>query len=214
MFLTYTELHNNTFYDLLSPTSTTKIDIKESAAVNGRGVHLAGVTRVACTSSKDLLALVAGGNKHRATAATNLNERSSRSHAVMTIEVERMAASDGDGGGSELQCVKMGKMNIVDLAGSERVQLSGVTGEALVEASAINASLSALGDVLNALSKLHKSQHQSKEKAPPSSSFIPFRNSKLTHLLKDSLGGNCKTCMIATVRPGSAFYGQSLSTLR
>ena len=105
----------------------------------------------------------------------------------------------------------MGKMNVVDLAGSERVGMSGVEGEQLEEASCINASLSALGDVLNALSKFHKTAGKGRAKAPP---HIPFRNSKLTHLLKDSLGGDCKTVMIATVRVSEDFYGQSLSTLR
>ena len=102
----------------------------------------------------------------------------------------------------------MGKLNIVDLAGSERVQMSGVVGEALAEASAINASLSALGDVLNSLSKMHKGSATPKKK----SQYVPFRNSKLTHVLKDSLGGSCKTIMIATIRPGGAFYGQNDET--
>ncbi|GMH67804.1 hypothetical protein TrST_g13509 [Triparma strigata] len=201
LFVTYVELHNNSFYDLLAKENKGGIEIREA---EGRGVYLSGVERMQVGNPAEVHKLIENGNEFRATSATLLNERSSRSHAILTLEMETMS------GGEDNEKVRMGKLNIVDLAGSERVQMSGVVGEALAEASAINASLSALGDVLNSLSKMHRGSATPKKKAQ----YVPFRNSKLTHVLKDSLGGSCKTIMIATIRPGSAFYGQTLSTLR
>ncbi|GMI18270.1 hypothetical protein TrLO_g2766 [Triparma laevis f. longispina] len=200
VMVTYVELHNNCFYDLLAEENRGGIEIREA---EGRGVYLSGVERMQVGNPSEVHSLIENGNAFRATASTLLNERSSRSHAILTLEMETMSGDDNEK-------VRMGKLNIVDLAGSERVQMSGVVGEALAEASAINASLSALGDVLNSLSKMHRGSATPKKKAQ----YVPFRNSKLTHVLKDSLGGSCKTIMIATIRPGSTFYGQTLSTLR
>ncbi|GMH52653.1 hypothetical protein TL16_g01279 [Triparma laevis f. inornata] len=200
VMVTYVELHNNCFYDLLAEENRGGIEIREA---EGRGVYLSGVERMQVGNPSEVHSLIENGNAFRATASTLLNERSSRSHAILTLEMETMSGDDNEK-------VRMGKLNIVDLAGSERVQMSGVVGEALAEASAINASLSALGDVLNSLSKMHRGSATPKKKAQ----YVPFRNSKLTHVLKDSLGGSCKTIMIATIRPGGTFYGQTLSTLR
>ena len=126
VFVTYVELHNNTFYDLLAKDNSNKIDIRESSADDGKGVYLSGVERKQVTSTDEVHNHVREGNKIRATATTNLNQRSSRSHALLTLEIETIAPSSATS-------VKMGKLNIVDLAGSERVQLSGVVGDALAE---------------------------------------------------------------------------------
>jgi hypothetical protein len=222
VFLTYVEIYNNTFNNLLggaqeikvngswqgsSSTPSSKIEIREHP---NRGVYLSGGhnLRVPVTSATEVMALVSKGMKERATSATQLNERSSRSHAILTLEIEANAGL-GKTTSSRPQIssrrtsiadhVCMGKMQLIDLAGSERLSMSGAEGSALVEAQNINLSLSLLGDVLSALSKYHRAV--STGKADPSQRpFIPYRNSKLTHLLKDSLGGNCKTLMICTIR--------------
>ena len=161
------------------------------------------------TSAEEALALISKGYKYRATASTNLNERSSRSHTVLSMEVltrERLLNEDGIREGEPV--TKIGKINLVDLAGSERVKVSGATGHTLTEAKQINKALSVLGDVLNALSRNDETSKQG------AFEHVPYRNSKLTMLLKDSLGGNSKTMMIATVRPSGNFYQQTLTSLQ
>ena len=146
------------------------------------------------------------GALSRATASTKMNDLSSRSHAVFLIIVEQMSALDVDdqelrqGRGGETdppKAVRVGKLNLVDLAGCERVRVTGATGKRLDESKKINQSLSALGNVIKALTEKHNRVH------------IPFRDSKLTRLLEDSLGGNCKTTMIAMVSPASESYSES-----
>ena len=159
VFLTYVELYNNAFYDLLDGGGDARIEIRESKGRDGRGVHLHGAVRKQVTEADEVHGYVVKGNKIRSTAATAVNDRSSRSHAILTIEIETIKPSDAEG--SE---VKMGKLTLVDLAGSERVTMSNAEGEELAEATAINSSLAALGDVLNALSKYHKSQAKRIEK--------------------------------------------------
>lgn len=132
------------------------------------------------------------GNKNRTTGATNMNEHSSRSHAIFQIVVE-MAEADKKG-------VKVGKLNLIDLAGSERQSKTGATGDRLKEATKINKALSALGNVIYALAE--------------NSSHVPYRDSKLTRLLQDSLGGNSKTIMIANIGPASSNYEETIITLR
>lgn len=123
-----------------------------------------------------------------------MNDVSSRSHAVFTIILEQMKISNGR------KRFKAGKLNMVDLAGSERVKISGATGKQLDESRRINKSLSALGNVINALTD-------------PKTKHIPYRDSKLTRLLQNSLGGNCKTSMIAMISPYDGSYNESTSTL-
>ena len=151
------------------------------------------------------------GALSRATASTKMNDLSSRSHAVFLIIVEQMSALDVDdqelrqGRGGETdppKAVRVGKLNLVDLAGCERVRVTGATGKRLDESKKINQSLSALGNVIKALTEKHNRVH------------IPFRDSKLTRLLEDSLGGNCKTTMIAMVSPASESYSESHQTLK
>jgi hypothetical protein len=139
--------------------------------------------------------LMIRGWNHRATGATLMNEDSSRSHSIFTINVEMM-----DTAGSN-QHIRKGKLNLVDLAGSERQAKTMATGDRLKEATKINLSLSALGNVISALVD-GKSKH------------IPYRDSKLTRLLQDSLGGNTKTMMVACLSPADNNYDETISTLR
>lgn len=137
-----------------------------------------------------------------------MNDLSSRSHAVFIIIVEQMTTIDDDmdgvyqDGDDVPKQIKVGKLNLVDLAGSERVRVTGATGKRLEESKKINQSLSCLGNVIAALTDQKPRAH------------IPYRDSKLTRLLEDSLGGNCKTTMMAMVSPSSDAFGESLSTLK
>ena len=136
------------------------------------------------------------GTKNRKTASTNMNSDSSRSHSLFTIYIET-AENDKEGE----QRIKAGKLNLVDLAGSERSSKTGAVGQTLKEGIKINLSLTALGNVISALID-GKTHH------------IPYRDSKLTRLLQDSLGGNTKTVMIAACSPADYNYEETLSTLR
>ena len=137
------------------------------------------------------------GFKGRATRATNMNAESSRSHSIFSIYIESQETNDATGE----EVYKASKLNLVDLAGSERASKTGATGDGMKEATKINLSLSALGNVISALVD-GKTHH------------IPYRDSKLTRLLQDSLGGNTKTIMIAAVSPANYNYDETLSTLR
>lgn len=141
-----------------------------------------------------------------------------RSHAILTLHVEsRVAAKNGaeDAPNVETSELRLGKMHLVDLAGSERVSLSGAEGDTLVETQNINLSLTALGDVLSALSRNANIASGSRSNPVPSKALVPvpYRNSKLTHLLKDSLGGNSKTIMLTTIRNLPDYYHQTLISL-
>ena len=135
------------------------------------------------------------GWKHRATASTAMNAVSSRSHSLFTVHLERC---DYPAAGAK---IRASKLNLVDLAGSERQSKTGATGDRLKEATKINLSLSALGNVISAL-------------VDGRSSHVPYRDSKLTRLLQDSLGGNTRTLMIACLSPADSNYEETLSTLR
>ena len=153
---------------------------------------------------EEVLNLINFGLKARAVGCTNLNEHSSRSHSILTLHVESREGNDG--------CVCMGKMHLVDLAGSERVSMSGAEGATLRETKNINLSLAMLGNVLSALSRFHSAKSNSNNKHHPKP-VIPYRDSKLTYLLKDSLGGNSKTVMLTAVRGPSAFFQQTKMSL-
>jgi len=186
------EIYNDEIYDLLSDhaAASSKEDQKRQAKAAGvkatldlkRGadgkIEVPGLTKERINSIKDVFSLLARGNNNRATAATSLNEHSSRSHMVLTVEVES---------GLEGQPSNKGVLYLVDLAGSERVGKSQVEGAQLKEAAHINKSLSALGNVMEALDR--KSSH------------VPYRDSKLTHLLQDAIGGNSRTMMVVAVCP-------------
>ena len=183
-----------------------KIEVRESQSA---GVFLAGPNiRIPVTSASEAFSLINRGNKFRAVGSTQCNDSSSRSHAILTLHVESRITPNSNNthpGESTIPDLRLGKMHLVDLAGSERITLSGAEGDTLVETQNINLSLTALGDVLSALSKnaqiisqqqLIKSGKATIKTVSPIVP-VPYRNSKLTHLLKDSLGGNSKTIMVA-----------------
>lgn len=144
-------------------------------------------------SVDELFKILDLGNKNRTVHATAMNATSSRSHAIFSVHVESLEGADK---------VKASKINLVDLAGSERQSKTEATGDRLKEGAKINLSLTALGNVINALVDGKKGGH------------IPYRDSKLTRLLQDSLGGNTKTLMIASVSPAADNYDETVSTLR
>ena len=144
-----------------------------------KGVFVKNLTDVVVENQKDLQSMLDKGLACRTVAATQMNDNSSRSHSIFTIVVE-MSTKDETG----KEHIRAGKLNLVDLAGSERQKKTGAAGALLKEGAKINLSLSALGNVISALSE-NKNKH------------IPYRDSKLTRLLQDSLGGNTKTLMVA-----------------
>ena len=188
--VTYLQIYNESIDDLLKPEKK-HLSIRES---NKKGLYVEGLSEWAVRSPNDIYALLERGAQCRTKASTNMNDVSSRSHAVFTIILEQMKICNGK------KRFKSGKLNMVDLAGSERVKISGATGKQLDESRRINKSLSALGNVINALTD-------------PKTKHIPYRDSKLTRLLQNSLGGNCKTSMIAMISPYDGSYNESISTL-
>ena len=192
----YLQIYNEMISDLLKPNSTNKnLNIREDKK---KGLYVEHLSEWAVRGPNDIYALLERGASCRAIANTNMNDVSSRSHAVFMIIVEQMI-SDSDLNGKQI--IKVGRLNLVDLAGSERTRVTGATGKQLEESKKINKSLSALGNVINALTD------------PKGRTHIPYRDSKLTRLLENSLGGNCKTTMIATISPAQCSFNESLSTL-
>lgn len=188
----YFEIYNEEVRDLLSQTPQRSLDLKEST---DSGVYVKDLTDVVVKSVSEIDDVLQRGKKNRSVGATLMNAGSSRSHSVFSIVVE-CCSTDG-----ENEHIRVGKLNLVDLAGSERQSKTGATGDRLREATKINLSLSALGNVISALVD-GKSNH------------IPYRDSKLTRILQDSLGGNTKTVMCANAGPADYNYDESLSTLR
>ncbi|ESP03749.1 hypothetical protein LOTGIDRAFT_136951 [Lottia gigantea] len=182
------EIYNENIRDLLNDEGL-KLEIKMKA--DGGGLHVPGLKTVEVTSLNHVNQVFLTGQKNRATATTNLNEHSSRSHLILNIEVT--------GYNKTTNTRTRGKLNLVDLAGSERVSRSGADGARLKEAQNINKSLSCLGDVIHSLRS--KQNH------------IPYRNSKLTYLLQDSLGGESKTLMIVQVSPVDKNISETVCTL-
>ncbi|KAJ3256242.1 Kinesin-like protein kif3a [Boothiomyces macroporosus] len=188
----YLEIYNEEIRDLLNLKSK-KLEIKERADT---GVYVKDLSTFVIQNVEEMDQLMTVGNKNRSVGFTEMNATSSRSHSIFTITVE---ASETDENGE--QRLRAGKLHLVDLAGSERQTKTGATGDRLKEATKINLSLSALGNVISAL-------------VDGKSSHIPYRDSKLTRLLQDSLGGNAKTLMVATMSPASYNYDETISTLR
>ena len=189
----YLQIYNEMISDLLKPENSNKnLSIREDKK---KGLYVDGLSEWAVRNPSDIYALLERGAKCREVSNTFMNDVSSRSHAVFMITVEQLVSKSGK------QITKIGKLNLVDLAGSERTRITGATGKQLQESIKINKSLSALGNVINALTDTKERKH------------IPYRDSKLTRLLEDSLGGNCKTTMIATISPAQCSFNESLSTL-
>ncbi|KAH9420523.1 Kinesin-like protein kif17, partial [Dermatophagoides pteronyssinus] len=189
----YLEIYNEEIRDLLGTDIKKKLELKEHPET---GVYVGNLSMHIVNDVRSCEMIMENGWKNRSVGATLMNADSSRSHSIFTIYIERMQTID-----LESSDVKFGKLNLVDLAGSERQSKTGAAGDRLKEATKINLSLSALGNVISALVD-GKSKH------------IPFRDSKLTRLLQDSLGGNTKTLMIACISPADNNYDETLSTLR
>lgn len=190
----YLEIYKEKIRDLLSQNKSSKYEIKEDP---NKGIFVSGLTTVIVNSIPEIEKTMEAGYKNRSTAATKMNEHSSRSHSIFTIYIETSESSDK----FDETVFKAGKLHLVDLAGSEKQKQTQADNERLEEAKKINLSLSALGNVIKAL-------------VDGVSTHVPYRDSKLTRLLQDSLGGNTKTLMIAAVSPSSDAYEESLSTLR
>uniref|UniRef100_A0A670YZL5 Kinesin-like protein n=1 Tax=Pseudonaja textilis TaxID=8673 RepID=A0A670YZL5_PSETE len=189
----YLEIYQEEIRDLLAKDQSKKMELKENPET---GVYIKDLSSFVTKNVKEIEHVMNLGNQTRSVGSTNMNEYSSRSHAIFVITVEcSEAGPDGE------DHIRVGKLNLVDLAGSERQSKMGAQGERPKEASKINLSLSALGNVISAL-------------VDGKSTHIPYRDSKLTRLLQDSLGGNAKTIMVATLGPASHSYDESLSTLR
>lgn len=188
--LSMVEIYNEVIRDLLSRDPQDKLDIKLNPDGSGQ-LHVPGLTSMEVKSFRHIKKLLALGRRNRATFCTNMNEHSSRSHALLTITITGREFNSG--------AITTGKLNLVDLAGSERVCKSGAEGERLKEAQNINKSLLALGEVIQAL--------RAKQ------SHIPFRNSKLTYLLQDSLGKGNKTVMMVQVSPLEENIGETVCSL-
>ncbi|KAM9409695.1 kinesin-like protein KIFC3 isoform 2-T2 [Pholidichthys leucotaenia] len=185
------EIYNETLRDLLAQNPADKLDIKLNPDGSGQ-LYVPGLTEFAVQSPDDINRVFELGHVNRATACTNLNEHSSRSHALLIITVSGFNMST--------ETKTQGKLNLVDLAGSERIGKSGAEGSRLREAQCINRSLSALGDVINALRT--KQNH------------VPFRNSRLTYLLQDSLSGDSKTLMMVQVSPLPSNMNETVCSLK
>nr|XP_036880447.1 kinesin-like protein KIF13B isoform X4 [Manis javanica] len=198
--VSYMEIYNEKVRDLLDPKGSRQtLKVREH---NVLGPYVDGLSKLAVTSYKDIESLMSEGNKSRTVAATNMNEESSRSHAVFKITLTHTLYDVKSGTSGE----KVGKLSLVDLAGSERATKTGAAGDRLKEGSNINKSLTTLGLVISALADQSAGKNKNK--------FVPYRDSVLTWLLKDSLGGNSKTAMVATVSPAADNYDETLSTLR
>ncbi|KAM9370170.1 kinesin-like protein KIF17 [Phaethornis superciliosus] len=189
----YLEIYNEDIRDLLGADTKQKLELKEHPEV---GVYVKGLSLHTVHSVAQCEQLMEMGWRHRAVGYTLMNKDSSRSHSIFTVNVE-ICTVDKQG----QDHLRAAKLNLVDLAGSERQSKTGATGERLKEATKINLSLSALGNVISALVD-GRCKH------------IPYRDSKLTRLLQDSLGGNTKTLMVACLSPADNNYDESLSTLR
>eukprot|EP00698_Gefionella_okellyi_P014420 TRINITY_DN4002_c0_g2_i1.p1 TRINITY_DN4002_c0_g2~~TRINITY_DN4002_c0_g2_i1.p1 ORF type:complete len:1024 (+),score=306.20 TRINITY_DN4002_c0_g2_i1:27-3098(+) len=196
----FLQIYNEVISDLLKPDRS-NLTIREDKK---KGVFVEGLSEWVVRSPQEIFGLMQRGASVRATGSTRMNEVSSRSHAVFVVIVEQSEShevEDGSGKPAVRQLFKIGKLNLVDLAGSERVRLTGATGRRLEESKKINQSLAALGNVIAALTD-------------PSRAHIPYRDSKLTRILEDSLGGNCKTTMMAMISPAMEAFNENLSTLK
>lgn len=194
--LSYLEIYNETIRDLLSPTGTTKGGLMLREDTN-QAVSVAGLSSHSPRNVAEVMDMIVQGNTARTMSPTEANATSSRSHAVLQINVAQK-----DRNASVEEPHTMATLSIIDLAGSERASATKNRGERLLEGANINKSLLALGSCINALCDKRKMNH------------IPYRNSKLTRLLKFSLGGNCKTVMIVCVSPSSEHFDETQNTLR
>ncbi|XP_047186603.1 kinesin-like protein KIF1B isoform X9 [Scophthalmus maximus] len=203
--VSYMEIYCERVRDLLNPKNKGNLRVREHPLL---GPYVEDLSKLAVTSYTDIADLMDAGNKARTVAATNMNETSSRSHAVFTI-VFTQKKHDSE---TDLSTEKVSKISLVDLAGSERADSTGATGTRLKEGANINKSLTTLGKVISALAEVDNCTSKSKKKKK--SDFIPYRDSVLTWLLRENLGGNSRTAMVAALSPADINYDETLSTLR
>ena len=190
----YLEIYNEQVTDLLDPSSV-NLHVREDMK---KGVYVEKLIEENISGVKAMIEMIMRGSRNRHVGSTSMNKESSRSHSVLTTTIESKTMND-----EGVWQMRSSRFHIIDLAGSERNKLTNAQGERLKEAGAINKSLTTLGIVINSLVEISegKSRH------------VHYRDSKLTYLLKDSLGGNSKTLMIANVTPVSASANETLSTL-
>nr|XP_045012192.1 kinesin-like protein KIF16B isoform X2 [Jaculus jaculus] len=203
--VSYLEIYNERVRDLLRRKSSKTFNLRVREHPK-EGPYVEELSKHLVQNYGDVEELMDAGNINRTTAATGMNDVSSRSHAIFTIKFTQ-AKFD-----AEMPCETVSKIHLVDLAGSERADATGATGVRLKEGGNINKSLVTLGNVISALADL--SQDAASPLVKKKQVFVPYRDSVLTWLLKDSLGGNSKTIMIATISPADVNYGETLSTLR
>uniref|UniRef100_A0A6G1SMN8 Kinesin-like protein n=1 Tax=Aceria tosichella TaxID=561515 RepID=A0A6G1SMN8_9ACAR len=195
----YYEIYNEKIHDLLSNDPKTPLRVREHPV---NGPYIVDLSTIECTSYQDVSYWINMAQKRRLTACTNMNQKSSRSHTIFTLSITQ----DRDLNDEFKQSITS-KVNIVDLAGSERTHVVNATGERLKESVLINKSLLTLGKVITQLAEYDFVRGTS-------NTYIPYRESVLTWLLKESLGGNSKTTMIATVSPANIHQEETLTTLR
>ncbi|XP_077939643.1 kinesin-like protein KIF1B isoform X2 [Gasterosteus aculeatus] len=205
--VSYMEIYCERVRDLLNPKNKGNLRVREHPLL---GPYVEDLSKLAVTSYTDIADLMDAGNKARTVAATNMNETSSRSHAVFTI-VFTQKKHDSE---TDISTEKVSKISLVDLAGSERADSTGATGTRLKEGANINKSLTTLGKVISALAEVTQDNCTSKSKKKKKTDFIPYRDSVLTWLLRENLGGNSRTAMVAALSPADINYDETLSTLR
>uniref|UniRef100_H3CNW4 Uncharacterized protein n=1 Tax=Tetraodon nigroviridis TaxID=99883 RepID=H3CNW4_TETNG len=198
--VSYMEIYCERVRDLLNPRNRGNLRVREHPLM---GPYVEDLARLVVSSYADIKDLMDSGNKARTVAATNMNETSSRSHAVFSIIFTQKCQDVLTSSSYE----KVSKISLVDLAGSERADSTGATGTRLKEGANINKSLTTLGKVISALAELSKKKKKVE-------SFIPYRDSVLTWLLRENLGGNSRTAMVAALSPADVNYEETLSTLR
>uniref|UniRef100_A0A672IZD5 plus-end-directed kinesin ATPase n=1 Tax=Salarias fasciatus TaxID=181472 RepID=A0A672IZD5_SALFA len=204
--VSYMEIYCERVRDLLNPKNKGNLRVREHPLM---GPYVEDLSKLAVTSYNDIQDLMDSGNKARTVAATNMNETSSRSHAVFNIIFTQKRHDAETDNTSE----KVSKISLVDLAGSERADSTGAKGTRLKEGANINKSLTTLGKVISALAEVDSGPNKNKKKKKVES-FIPYRDSVLTWLLRENLGGNSRTAMVAALSPADINYDETLSTLR
>uniref|UniRef100_A0A2K5I862 plus-end-directed kinesin ATPase n=1 Tax=Colobus angolensis palliatus TaxID=336983 RepID=A0A2K5I862_COLAP len=201
--VSYMEIYCERVRDLLNPKNKGNLRVREHPLL---GPYVEDLSKLAVTSYNDIQDLMDSGNKARTVAATNMNETSSRSHAVFNI-IFTQKRHDAE---TNITTEKVSKISLVDLAGSERADSTGAKGTRLKEGANINKSLTTLGKVISALAEMVSGPNKKKKKTD----FIPYRDSVLTWLLRENLGGNSRTAMVAALSPADINYDETLSTLR
>eukprot|EP00057_Strongylocentrotus_purpuratus_P019056 XP_011673530.1 PREDICTED: kinesin-like protein KIF16B [Strongylocentrotus purpuratus] len=203
--VSYLEIYCERVRDLLKTGREHTLRVREHPR---DGPYVQDLSKHLVSDYYDVKALMDKGNEQRTTASTNMNDTSSRSHAIFTITFTQAKYI------ADMPSETVSKINLVDLAGSERANATGATGDRLKEGANINKSLVTLGNVISALADASSYSAPSPGGNRKKALFIPYRDSVLTWLLKDSLGGNSKTIMVATISPADVNYGETLSTLR